>query len=186
VRRLFRAIDARLILALILLLVAGTICWGFVQRGRHITEAEKSVTELSSQVAALLDKNERLNRQLAQGERAATRRSERAARERDALQRELLRLINFLRESGIDAPLTSSRSFVPPGGGESTATVSQPQPQPSGPSQPPGQSGPGSPGGGTQPNHPGHNGGGNPPPDGDGVDVDAGPIHVHVPLPALP
>lgn len=125
-RRLLRGLDVKFVLALVALLVSATICWGFVQRGQHITEAEQSVTQLSGQVGSLIEENRRLHRQLGRSERVAAHRAREAAREREALRLELLGLINFLRSHGLDVPARGSvyagPSYPPP-----TAPVSSPQ-----------------------------------------------------------
>lgn len=139
--RLFRGLDVKFILSLAALLVVGTICFGFVQRGNHITSAEESVSALSAQLGDLSAENRRLRHQLDTIQHRSAARDRQAARERDALLRELVRLNEFLRTHGIDVPAPTvyvTRTYAAPSspsrsrasGGPGPARSPQPAPAP--------------------------------------------------------
>lgn len=169
-RDFLRPIDAKLILALTALIVTVTVCYGFVQRGDHITSAEKSVTTLTHQVDQLLDENRDLHDQLQRIERRSMRREHAAAKDRELLSRELLRLTEWLRANGIRVPAATYRPTVQP---SAPAATTSPQ-------------------GGSQVGQGGSGGGGNPggnpggpdnPAQGNGAAVTIGPDGVSIDLP---
>ena len=160
-RRLFRAVDARFLLSLTALVVAVTICWGFVQRGDQIEESEAAVASLSAQLGEVSADNRRLHRQLTRIDRESQREERQAARERELLLRELVRLNRWLRENGIVVPVATTSRPASEAGGQSGSRQggdgNQPTPAPpngndSGNGSSPGN---GSPGGGGKPDSPG-------------------------------
>lgn len=150
VRDFLRPLDFKLILSLTALIVTVTVCYGFVQRGDHITSAEASVQTLTGQVDRLLDENASLHDQLTRIERRSARRERAAAADREALSRELLRLTEWLRANGIRVPAATYRlpvsSSTPAsahsgGGGHAQAQSDGPSsPAPQQPSSSPGNS----------------------------------------------
>lgn len=125
-RRFFRPLDAKLILALAALIVTATVCYGFVQRGDHITSAERSVEQLTGQVDRLLDENASLHDQLQRIERRTVRREQAAAADREALSRELLRLTEWLRANGIRVPAATYRPTSAPRSAPASSHGGQP------------------------------------------------------------
>jgi hypothetical protein len=168
VRRFFRAVDAKLILALAALLVTVTVCYGFVQRGDHISSAERSVEDLTGQVVRLLDENGRLHDQLQRIERRTVRREQAAAEDREALSRELLRLTDWLRANGIQVPASTYQS------------ESSPRSEPASSSSQAGRQPQASQGSQAGPGHSGSHGPGNSGGHSNGATVHAGPGGVSV------
>lgn len=175
IRRIVRPIDAKLILALTALIVTVTVCYGFVQRGDHITSAERSIEDLTEQVDRLLDENTSLRDQLTRIERRSARREKAAAHDREVLSRELLRLTEWLRANGIAIP---SRAGASTSGGRVSPIASPPQAgsgSGGGAAAGPGAGGPGPQGG---------SGDGEPSPgSSDGAAVHVGPDGVSIDLP---
>lgn len=144
VRDFLRPLDFKLILALTALIVTVTVCYGFVQRGDHITSAEASVQTLTGQVDRLLDENASLHDQLSRIERRSARRERAAAADREALARELVRLTEWLRANGIRVPTatyqppvsSSAPAATRPSGDHAQAPTGGPSSQP--PSSSPG------------------------------------------------
>lgn len=139
-RRVRRVLDWRFVVALTVMMLVASLCWGFIQR---VQQADA----LLHTSQAMVDQVDDLKRQLATQQRASARRSKAATAERDELQRQLTALLEYLREHGLTPPtFTPSRSVVPPKASSPrsvTASVRRPHirshgrpPRPSTPSRP--------------------------------------------------
>ncbi len=158
-RRLLRAVDVRFVMALAVLLVATTICWGFVQRGDHIGESERAVTSLSTQLSEVSEDNRRLRKRVLGIAQRAAREDRLAHQEQVLLLRELARLNHWLREYGVVVPnavRVAPRRAQSVGGGHpvepSTSQPNHQQPAHNGSANAPSNGG----GGGGSPDLPGN------------------------------
>ena len=147
-RNPFRGFDAKLVVALIALVIVATACWQAIERQQEVTAKGERIdaliqtiqTQQKASAQARIDATEERGRLLA-NQRALLRRTE-------GLERQLTALRRLLMDAGIEVPADSAAGSVAPdadpeqtkprpndavdpdGAGEPPGTINKPPPRP--------------------------------------------------------